>query len=82
MIKLKKYQQRSLDALKTYLEYARFTNAQKAYEQVQLERYGSNQFKPYQPLSGLEEVPYACLRLPTGGGKTLLSAHTIRPPSG
>ncbi len=22
-------------------------------------------------------VPYVCLRLPTGGGKTLLAAHTI-----
>ncbi len=26
----------------------------------------------------LNDVPYVCLRLPTGGGKTLLSAHTIR----
>jgi len=34
---------------------------------------------PFQPLpvEGLEEVPYVCLRLPTGGGKTLLCAHTI-----
>jgi type III restriction enzyme len=40
-------------------------------------RFGEQPYKPYQPLSGLPEVPYACLRLPTGGGKTLLSAHTV-----
>ena len=33
--------------------------------------------KPYKSIKGLEGVPYACLRLPTGGGKTLLAAHTI-----
>ena len=33
--------------------------------------------KPYKAINGLERVPYACLRLPTGGGKTLLAAHTI-----
>jgi len=32
---------------------------------------------PFQPLPDLEEVSYVCLRLPTGGGKTLLCAHTI-----
>ena len=78
MITLKKYQVRSLEVLKTYLEHARFTNAKQAYDDVQYSRYGSTQFKPFQPLHGLEHTPYACLRLPTGGGKTLLSAHTIR----
>ena len=34
--------------------------------------------RPYRPLEGLETVPYVCLRLPTGGGKTLLSAHTVK----
>lgn len=78
MIKLKKYQESSLEILRQYLELARFKGAKQAYDEVQYNRYGSTHFKPYQPLKGLEEIPYACLRLPTGAGKTLLSAHTIR----
>ena len=31
----------------------------------------------YRPLTGLSDVPYVCLRLPTGGGKTLLAAHAV-----
>ncbi|OYX60293.1 MAG: hypothetical protein B7Y89_16590 [Novosphingobium sp. 32-60-15] len=27
--------------------------------------------------NGLIETPYVCLRLPTGGGKTILAAHSI-----
>src|SRR5690606_33822533 len=28
-------------------------------------------------LNGLSGTPYVCLRLPTGGGKTILAAHSI-----
>ena len=31
----------------------------------------------YTPLVKLPDVPYVCLRLPTGGGKTLLAAYSI-----
>ena len=31
----------------------------------------------YAPLKELPEVPYVCLRLPTGGGKTILAAHAV-----
>lgn len=77
MIRLKKYQEKSLDILRSYLETARFKGAKQAYDEIQYGRYGSNRFKPFHPLDGLEDVPYICMRLPTGGGKTLLSAHTI-----
>lgn len=33
--------------------------------------------RAYQPVADLPGVPYACLRLPTGGGKTLLAAHSV-----
>ena len=79
MITLKKYQEKSLEILKKYLERARFSNAKDAYDKIQKERYGENEpYKPYASLKGLEESPYICLRLPTGGGKTLLSAHSIK----
>lgn len=77
MIKLKKYQVKSLEILRSFLESARFEGVKAAYDKLQYQRYGNQNFKPFQPLNGLENTPYACLRLPTGGGKTLLSAHTI-----
>ena len=77
MIKLKKYQDKSLEILRSFLESARFEGVKAAYDKLQYQRYGTQNFKPFQPLNGLENTPYVCLRLPTGGGKTLLSAHTI-----
>jgi len=71
-MQLKHYQQGSLARLRAYLEAARVYGARAAYERV----LGSAA-PPFQPLPDLEEVPYVCLRLPTGGGKTLLCAHTI-----
>lgn len=77
MLKLKNYQEKSLEALRTFLESCRFAGVKQAYDTAQYKRYGHDHFKPFQPLNGLENVPYVCLRLPTGGGKTLLSAHTM-----
>lgn len=75
MFALKDYQQRSLDALRGYLEDARFKGAEAAYRE--LEKTGVPDWRPYQPIPEMEQVPFICLRLPTGGGKTLLSAHTV-----
>ncbi len=77
MIKLKNYQEKSLETLRSFLGFCRFEGVNSAYDKIQYQRYGDTNFKPFQPLSGLGDVPYVCLRLPTGGGKTLLSAHTI-----
>lgn len=77
MLKLKHYQEKSLEVLQSYLTQARFETAEMAYNSVQSERYKGEPFKPYQKLEGLEGVPYVCLRLPTGGGKTLLSSYTV-----
>jgi len=76
---LKHYQQGSLDRLRAYLEVARVHGSRAAYQRVQEMRYEAAAYPSFQPLplEGLEEVPYVCLRLPTGGGKTLLCAHTI-----
>lgn len=75
MFMLKNYQNRSLDALRSYLEQARFKGAEATYRE--LEKSGVPSWKPYQAIPGLETVPFVCLRLPTGGGKTLLSAHSV-----
>ncbi|MEK4034363.1 DEAD/DEAH box helicase family protein [Methylocystis sp. IM3] len=72
---LKNYQRQSLDVLRAYLARARIVGAGPAFDQT--EKPGVRTPRPYQPLAGLETVPYVCLRLPTGGGKTLLSAHAV-----
>ncbi len=73
---LKNYQSTTLDLLKNYLEQARTIGPKPAFEGM--EKPGVPNPRPYRPLRGLETVPYVCLRLPTGGGKTLLSAHTAK----
>lgn len=75
-ITLKTYQTQTLDALREYLAAARLVGAKQAFEQA--DKVGVRDNKVYQPLSGLPAAPYVCLRLPTGGGKTLLSAHTVK----
>ncbi len=76
MFTLKNYQQETLIVLQAYLEAARFSGPATAYHAYMQDTVGPN-FKPYQALNGLDDVPYICLRLPTGGGKTLLSAHSV-----
>ena len=65
---LKPYQDQALRALEKYLRAARLTGARAAFESET--GYGYNP----QPFG---EVPCVCLRIPTGGGKTLLAAHAV-----
>src|ERR1039457_3115222 len=76
MLPLKKYQTETLDVLQKYLEAARTVGAKPAFDDM--DKPGVRDPCAYRPLEGLETVPYVCLRLPTGGGKTLLSAHTVK----
>lgn len=73
---LKKYQIQTLKLLKNYLEQARTVGAKPAFDDM--EKPGVSVARPYRALDGLQTVPFVCLRLPTGGGKTLLSAHTAK----
>ncbi len=43
-----------------------------------MDKVGVREPRAYRPLEGLGTVPYVCLRLTTGGGKTLLSAHAVK----
>ena len=65
---LKPYQTQALDALQKYLRAARMQGARSAFESET--GYGYNP----QPFG---DVPCVCLRIPTGGGKTLLAAHAV-----
>ncbi len=80
-MQLKPYQTDTLNTLRRFFEQARIAGPKAAYEAITTEpeqaarigRYAG----AYAPLAEQPGVPYVCLRLPTGGGKTLLAAHSI-----
>jgi type III restriction enzyme len=77
-MELKSFQHAALDTLKIYLERARILgDPEQAFIQTLRQREPDRNLPPYRMIQGLAGVPNVCLRLPTGGGKTLLAAHTI-----
>jgi type III restriction enzyme len=77
-MKLKGFQSDALAALKRFLELCRLTNDPAcAFASTLSERIPEKAHPKYRTVAGLESVPYVCLRLPTGGGKTLLAAESI-----
>ena len=75
MFALKEYQIKSLEKLESYLKLCvKYNDVKKAYHQITKEYFGSSaQYND----AGLGNIPYICLRLPTGGGKTILAAKSI-----
>jgi len=73
-MQLKKYQTRTLKILSDFLTDAKIIGNEKSFAKYQ-DAQGYN--PDYQPLRNLENVPYVCLRLPTGGGKTLIGTNAI-----
>ncbi|MBI4556595.1 MAG: DEAD/DEAH box helicase family protein [Candidatus Hydrogenedentes bacterium] len=76
VLTLKDYQQRALDSLSAYFaDCARTGDADTAfYEATRREFRTGIAFQPVRELPGL---PYVCLRIPTGGGKTLMACHAV-----
>jgi type III restriction enzyme len=76
MIALKGYQTRALDSLRKFLSLcANDVKPADAFELVQKEN-GSPRQNYLPNVEGLRpEMPYVCLRVPTGGGKTLMACH-------
>ena len=69
MLELKAYQERSLSTLRDYLRLTTLSGAKKAF--IELTE------RPYRSVSQLPGLPYVCLRVPTGGGKTLMACHAV-----
>lgn len=76
MFEPKNYQKETLDWLRQYLEEARLTGPQTAFDTIRAKN-SQTERTSYRPLAELEGIPYVCLRLPTGGGKTYLAARSI-----
>ena len=76
VLRLKDYQEQLLDALEAFLSRTRERqDPGKAFRESTQAFFGYG--LPYTPLPGAEHVPYVCLRVPTGGGKTRLAGHAI-----
>ncbi len=77
MITLKDYQSRVLESLGDFFRIAaREQNPEPAFREITERTFGTA--TPYIPVSvaGMKpQMPYVCLRVPTGGGKTLLACH-------
>lgn len=76
MITLKDYQERVLDSLREFFRIAARTDDPALAFQDTTRRLGDT--TPYLPVptAGLGPgMPYVCLRVPTGGGKTLLACY-------
>ncbi|GAA5482171.1 DEAD/DEAH box helicase [Haloferula sargassicola] len=74
---LKSYQQNALASVEHYFrECQRMENADYAFQEATKELWGRK--SDFTPLRGFpEEMPYFCLRVPTGGGKTYLAAKSV-----
>jgi len=67
---LKDYQRRCLDEL---VQYMRRIIAHGRADLAFYEQTG----RPYRQVRALPGLPYVCVRVPTGGGKTVLAAHSV-----
>ncbi|MBR1886084.1 MAG: hypothetical protein IJ812_06720, partial [Schwartzia sp.] len=74
-MELKNYQKQTLQKLAAFLAEAKVIGCGEAFSR---QREAAGYAETYVPLSGMEDVPYVCLRLPTGGGKTLLGSYIVR----
>jgi len=76
MFTLKEYQQRALDALRAYFTACATTDdPDTAFYAATKREFGAGvSFAPVKELPGL---PYICIRIPTGGGKTLVACHAV-----
>ena len=80
MFALKQYQDDALNALNGFLQRVRVVGLDAAWCEcaplVPLKNGGKQAQLPYQK-AAFGDIPCVCLRLPTGGGKTLLAAHAV-----
>lgn len=67
-MQLKRYQQNTLDTLERFLRDLRAHGLKYGFMGVTEKPYNSDTFG---------EVPFVCIKIPTGGGKTLVGCHAV-----
>jgi len=75
-MQLKDFQNRTLTTLRDFFRACvQYKKPHLAFSEITIEKFGLS--VPYIPAPELPDLPYICLRLPTGGGKTLVAAHSV-----
>ena len=75
----KDYQQRSLKTLADFLRrcYKHGKVAQAFFEAQEANKISPSNYIPVLAPGLSMEMPYVCLRVPTGGGKTVMAAYAV-----
>ncbi|MBE3039018.1 MAG: DEAD/DEAH box helicase family protein, partial [Chloroflexi bacterium] len=73
---LKEYQRESLDAIARFCDAVRGAVGAKAMRPVH-DAYYQQTGRDFIEVPQLPNKPYVCVRVPTGGGKTLIAAHAV-----
>jgi len=69
-MELKKYQKKTLESVKLYAEEARKSkDSDTSFYKITRETY--------KPFPKAENIPFVCVKIPTGGGKTLVACHSV-----
>jgi type III restriction enzyme len=68
---LKVYQERCLEVLHEYFGRSTEVGAKRAFNER------DDLLAKYHEVAQLPDLPYICVRVPTGGGKTVLAAHAV-----
>lgn len=74
VVKLKDYQQRVLDELAAYSKAVAEERGKGGTDAADVAFYRMTR-QAWQPLTDNPDTPFVCLKVPTGGGKTLIAAH-------
>ena len=81
-MKLKNYQQNALDTLKKFFEHCRIMGHIEAFKKITEESETAlrlvNLSNKYDAWDAIPNTPRVCIKIPTGGGKTLLAAYSIK----
>jgi len=80
MLQLKSYQQRTLDELKEFLtDTSKLVSGSHLEPEKALKLTFSlkNEEKSYKSPANLVNTPYICIKIPTGGGKTLVASYSL-----
>jgi len=72
-MELKKYQQKTLDELNSYLTEIKKHDSERAAALAFMMRTEKN----YNRIPEINNAPFVCIKVPTGGGKTLIAGHSV-----
>lgn len=77
-MQLKRYQTEALERLKTFLELCRTFEPAAAYEKATADAEAVARLGKARGYDDLDGIPFVSLKIPTGGGKTIVAAHAVK----